>query len=607
MSGIVAVVNRDRAPVNLALLTRLAGSMDTQGPDLREVWSGGEAGLGHTLLGTTAEAETKRQPCTLDGLVWIAADARIDARAELAGSLEAAACKGVSGASDAELILHAYRAWGVECLRRLIGDFAFLIWDGRERSLFGARDHLGVKPLFYTDTGKSFFCSNALDTLRLAPGVSSELNIRTVADYLLFDCGWDRDATYFNGIYRLPAGHYFLYSEQGLRTASYWSPEVKPVRYRRAYDYVDRFRELFQAAVNDRLRTGRATIFMSGGLDSTMVAAHANRAKGTRLRAHTLVIDRLFADEERKYSQLAANFLSIPIEHLATDDILPYSHHLDWQFSKWTPEAHPRAGVAYARDCAASQYSRVALTGCGGDPDLHTDAGYIAGYLRPARWWQLVTGVAWHIRIGRRLPRLGIRSLLRKRLRAGQTFRPPYPPWLNPDLEKRLDLRGRYEQIFAVKPLSGDGRSEAIESFRDPSWQAFFEGLDPGITGFPLEQRHPFFDLRLVTFLTAIPPLPWCQEKLLFKAAGRGMLPPEILLRPKQPLLRDPIAEQLRHCGPEWWAKHFEPDPELARFVRLEAVFQNPGGASWELWKNLRILNLNYWLRSGRRPPAAAA
>jgi asparagine synthase (glutamine-hydrolysing) len=607
VSGIVGILNRDRAPVNVELLTRMTASMDMQGPDLREVWGRGEAGLGHTLLRTTRESEAERQPCTIDGSVWIAADARVDARAELAESLESAGCHGVSGATDPELILHAYRTWGVDCLGRLIGDFAFLIWDSRARRMFGARDHLGVKPLYYAETDKSFICANAVDTLRLAPGVSSELNPQAVADYLIFDCCWDQTATYFAGIHRLPAGHYFLYTEQGFHTARYWSLQVKPVRYKRAYDYVDHFRELFQAAVNDRLRTTKVTVFMSGGLDSTIVAAHANRAMGTGLRAHTLVIDRLFADEERKYSQLAADFLSIPIEHLATDDILPYSHHLDWQFSKWTPETHPRAGVAYARDAAVSRYSRVALTGSGGDPDLHTNPGYIAGYLRPRRWWQLINGVAWYIRIGRRLPRLGIRSLLRKSLRGPQPFRPPYPAWLNPDLEKRLDLRERYEQIFVVKPLSEDGRSEAIESFSDPSWQSFFESLHPGITGFPLEQRHPFFDLRLVTFLTAIPPLPWCQEKLLFKAAGRGMLPREVLLRPKQPLIRDPIVEQLRPCGPEWWTGHFQPDPELARFVKLDAVSRNPGSASWELWKNLRLISLNYWLQAGRRPPAAAA
>jgi hypothetical protein len=85
------------------------------------------------------------------------------------------------------------------------------------------------------------------------------------------------------------------------------------------------------------------------------------------------------------------------------------------------------------------------------------------------------------------------------------------------------------------------------------------------------------------------------------------MLPAAVLLRPKQPLLHDPIAEQLRNCGPEWWANHFVPDPELARFVKLDAVSRNPGSSSWELWKNLRLISLNYWLKAGRRPPPTAA
>src|SRR5882757_2124723 len=129
MNGIVGVIHLDGAPVDRQLVQDLTDSLRYRGPDAQNVWVDGPVGLGHTLLKTTYESEREHQPLTIDDQVWIVADARIDARAELVAELRARGHDAVLEAPDVELILRAYEAWGEHCAEHLLGDFAFAIWD----------------------------------------------------------------------------------------------------------------------------------------------------------------------------------------------------------------------------------------------------------------------------------------------------------------------------------------------------------------------------------------------------------------------------------------------------------------------------------------------
>src|SRR5213593_4056581 len=147
MSGIVGIVNFDGAPIDRDLLSRMTEFMSFRGPDAQGIWIDGSIGLGHTTLRTTWAAETENQPLTLDGKVWLTADVRLDAREELLKKLQDKLDRSLTREripSDAELILFAYEVWGEECLKHLIGDFVFAIWDGGAQRLFCARDHFGV-------------------------------------------------------------------------------------------------------------------------------------------------------------------------------------------------------------------------------------------------------------------------------------------------------------------------------------------------------------------------------------------------------------------------------------------------------------------------------
>src|SRR5262245_49650350 len=144
MSGIAGIVHLDGAPADAPRLRSMVRSMSGHGRDAQDIWTDGPVGLAHALLQTTDGTSPEQQPGTVDGHTWIAADCRLDGRGDLCRELGDR--DDVRHATDAQLILHAYAAWGDRCVERLCGDFAFALWDGRQRRLLCARDHFGVKP-----------------------------------------------------------------------------------------------------------------------------------------------------------------------------------------------------------------------------------------------------------------------------------------------------------------------------------------------------------------------------------------------------------------------------------------------------------------------------
>ena len=181
-----------------------------------------------------------------------------------------------------ELVLRAYAVWGVDCVRHLLGDFSFAVWDAPRQRLFCARDHLGVKPFYYAQLGRTVVVSNTLDCIRLHPAVSRDLNDAAIADFLLFGANQADRPTSFRDIQRLAPAHSITWSDGAPRCRRYWTlPVEEPIYFQRADDYSDRFKELLQAALRDRLRTRRVGVLMSGGVDSPTLAAVAQTCCGS--------------------------------------------------------------------------------------------------------------------------------------------------------------------------------------------------------------------------------------------------------------------------------------------------------------------------------------
>jgi len=495
------------------------------------------------------------------GLI-ISADARLDGRSELINKLSLK-----QSATDAELILYAYEAWGEDCVKHLIGDFAFAIHDSNSRRLFCARDHFGVKPFFYAGLANDFIFSTNLNELRQDPRVSNTLNEIAIGDYLLFGVNQDLSTTTFKDIQRLPPAHSLTFADGSIKIRCYWTPSIQnEVRFGKPNNYVERFSELFSTAIEDRLRTDRVAISMSGGLDSTSIAAIARTQlrDDSALQAFTVVYDKLIPDEERYYSTAAATHLAIPITHLAADDYSLFDEQVPGDMDQAEPfrlSPYTAQFNSLLRLCAA--HGRVALTGYDGDAFMNEP--------------------------GRR--HFGIRSKL-KRLFGKYGAEIVLPEWIDESFAERTQLLDRWKQSWSSRV--------DLASPANPVWTALFESYDRRATRLNLEVRHPFIDVRLVEFLSAIPARPWCVNKNILRLAMKDKLPPAVVDRPKTPLAGNPALQLVRH-GSVRWLDSFEVSPQLRDFVNFKLRPRVAGEQTSDgLWANLRIYALNYWLTNSQ-------
>ena len=620
MSGFAGIVNRDNAPADREFARKMTEFLTFRGPDSQIVWAEGQAALGHALLRTSPESIDEHQPCSLFGRVWITADARLVARVDLIRRLADNDCRLTPTTSDARLILGAYYIWGEECVQHLAGDFSFGIWDQEKRRLFCARDHFGSRPFFYAQVGTSLVFGNTLVCLRLHPKIGRELDERFIGDWLLTDQSGDPARTAFKDLHRLPAAHCLIWDAGGLQVRRYWAlPTEHPVlRFRRPEEYVEEFRRLLDLALKDRLRTPRAAVFMSGGLDSTLVGAAANALLkreygGSDLQAHALVYNRLVHDEEATWAPRAAEGIGIKLHPMPMDDSPTYP---GWNqgtplLSADDPQMVRRVGlqpeplnfpILQSRvdlQAAAARSARVVLTGQGGDPGLAWPNAYFFGLLRSGHFFQFSKEVAGHWMKHGRHPPLGLRWLLESWRKKPEPT--GYPSWLNEGFAARLDLPSRFRELNQEPAAVHKTRALGYRYLADPvTWPVTFEYLDAGATGVPLEVCHPLFDLRIVSFFLSIPPFPWCLDKEMLRSAGVGLLPEDVRLRPKRPFPIDPSVLAFRQLDHASLARYTLPEA-LDPFVRRDAVcvLEELRGerGNTQPWIDYRPYSFAYWVQ----------
>lgn len=530
------------------------------------------------------------------------ANARIDGREELIEKLKGKVALNQSP-TDAELILYAYEAWGEDCVKHLIGDFAFAIWDNRSQRLFCARDHFGVKPFFYSCAGNDFIFSDNLNELRRDARVSDALDEIAIGDYLVFGLNQDLSSTTFKDIRRLPPGHSLTFREGSMTIRRYWTPAVpNEVHFRDRHSYVERFLELLSQAVDDRLRTDRVSVSMSGGLDSTSVAALAcERLGSSRVHACTVVYDHLIPDEERQYSKAAAEHLGIPISYVVADRCSLFDEQVAGDMDQPEPFLLSPLTAQFhnlLRLCAA--HGPVALTGFDGDAFITEPfSSYFRSSAKRLKLNDLATATSWYVWTQRALPPIGFRTRIKRMLRKerSDSF---FPDWIDKSFAKRTNLDARVKESANDRVHAVERRPAALQFLKSKVWAPLFEGYDSGATKLDLELRHPFMDLRLVEYLLAIPAVPWCMNKHILRLAMKDRLPAAVLNRPKTPLAGNPALQLARHASVRW-LDSFEVNPQLRDFVDLNlrrsiADEQTPDG----LWASLRVFALNYWLTNSQ-------
>ncbi|MBF6568636.1 MAG: asparagine synthetase B, partial [Candidatus Binataceae bacterium] len=206
MSGIAAIFDRDFAPIDRAEIDRMLAAIAHRGPDGSNSWARGPVALGHAAFRTTPESLHEVQPLFDEPSgICLTLDGRIDNRDELGDALRANGAR-LTADSDAEMVLRAYQLWGEDCAIRLIGDFALVIWDERNRIIFAARDAIGVRPLYYHCDSRRFVAGSEPREIVEGARLAREPNEGWIAEYL--NGGLiTRDETPLRGVMALPPAH----------------------------------------------------------------------------------------------------------------------------------------------------------------------------------------------------------------------------------------------------------------------------------------------------------------------------------------------------------------------------------------------------------------
>jgi asparagine synthase (glutamine-hydrolysing) len=560
--------------------------------------------------------------------VRVIASARLDRVADLVREV-APWLEGQPSPSAADLILAAYFRWQNRCPEHLLGDFAFVIWDSRQRSLLAARDPLGIKPLHYARSGTRWCLASEVLCLLAHPDASPELDLESVGDFLT---GTDhpQDRTFFRQIRRLPPGHCLHLDLRTTATAEhlwrYWSldRQIEPCSETEA---AERFRSLLRQAVGDRLPASPevAAIALSGGLDSATVASLACRERARTgaprtLIAGSLVFDTLGECDERPYLRTILEHLEIPAVTVEAErfwflgDPEAYQPEIDTPVLSW--EGSYRQLLRGLADHGVG----VLLTGHGADHLLKGSRRVYSDRLRhgDARALIEVVGYAqresrdWHFLykyLAAPLIPVPFENLLRRI--SGRSLTPPdVPSWIAPELAQATGLQARLHTSWDCRRHMRSAHQEIRELFAQADYLRSVEWYDRNAAPFGIEMRHPFLDRRLVELVLATPPRHLFRlgvYKPLLRQATVGLLPEavrlrrdktrlgrflEYSLREKAPaqveeLLRAPMVESFGLCAGEPLRKAF-----------TDYLQGRPNTSGRMLWN---ALSLEIWLRRHAR------
>lgn len=638
MSGLAVLFRRDRRPVQRETVWAMLNAVPYRGPDGMRVQVQADLGLGFAKMATTPEEEDEQQPLISPrtGCVVIA-DARLDNRASLLARLP----ERISPtASDAELILCAYEAWGTDAVEKLLGDFAFVIWDPVRQRLTCARDTSGQRPLFYRLDHRVFAASSEIHQLLQDPSVPMEPNEEHIRGALvprnMFRNTHDQSTTFYTGIYSLPAGQLLIVDRATDRLHKYWEFQFgSELHYRNADEYAEHYSQIFSEAVRARLRTSRPVgALLSGGLDSSSVVCMAEDLiqRGSvgdpGFISFTSVFEGLECNE-RDLVQDIQNKYHFKAEYIPSEQAIGVSTLAPRGFLE-SPFIGGSDQLGALCDAVGHAGVRVLLTGdvadcCIAGSPLVFDSLLRHGKLRDVgRYLNIyrsvsndslrkiftlyVLGPFLPLALQRRLMLAYTRRALRR------TWHRQLPNWLGSDIREDL----RWKQLDLSLAAERNRRFSSIAR----QWEydlLYPPEIAPNPPGRSIVTWRPFADRRVHEFLLRIPPEQkfspasgadqwYAASKQLTRRAMRGLLPDSIRTRTTKPHFGSAYLDGIQRQLPAYEAA-FGPsarleiadrgyvDPDLFR-ARLAAL--GDGAMGNDFMYILSMVSLERWLRGFR-------
>ena len=545
----------------------MSAALVHRGPDGGEIWCDGAVGLGHQMLWTTPESLTEVLPfTTVDGRFVITADARVDNRSELIRLLKLERAADVI--TDSELIVASYEKWGERCPEKLLGDFAFAIWDNLNQSLFCARDHFGVKPFYYFLSDKLFVFASEIKALFRLPEVPRRLNEVKIAEHLSIRPSVS-EITFFADVKTLSKAHFMSLREREVKIQSYWALDPnRRILLGSDDEYAEALREVFTEAVRCRLRSAYPIgSMLSGGLDSSSIACTARellKKQNKTLHTFSVMFEDVPESDETIYidavvaqngieSHYAPGDQSGPMSFVdemmwhCDNAMVPGNLHFIWRLYKESLKQH---GV------------RTILDGWDGDSTVSHGTEYFIDLARAKKYVTLFKETWGYARHFEKTPPLkvfwwnlehfGLSPRARKTIRPVQRVTralgrraakvlgdKPIPSSFNhfvrEDFTRRVLAQNQQTARTADNSApNGSSNHLHLNRLTGVGMTQNLELMNNAAAAFSVDLRFPFWDKRLIEFCVAIPSdqkLNKGLNRMVMRRAMKGTLPESVRLR----------------------------------------------------------------------------
>lgn len=561
MCGIMAIHEADGRPTIYDLKAGLS-VLHHRGPDGENAWQSkdGAVSLGHVRLSIIDHATGSQPIANEDGSIVCVVNGEFYEFEQIRNHLTGRGHRFRTD-SDSEILLHLYEEMGIECLSRLRGEFAFVLWDSNQRCLWAARDRFGIKPLFFAERGATLIFGSEAKALHAA-GVPA---------------GWDEQGflesmanifppthTLFHGISVIPPGHYLVSKNGSWNIHRYWDfdfPVEADLRHRPVEQYVEEFRAILDDAVRVRMRADVPVgCFLSGGIDSCSVLALMTQYASRPIQAFSMSFDHPLFDEapiaRRMADHVGAEINFLPVSHaMLADDMSDALWHNENLFRN----AGCAALFALSRNTRDSGY-KVVLTGEGSDEILGGYAGVRQDMIRhtpgPDQASRLESLRSGSVTSGGIMFSPGAVEGIAAFNRAIG-----YTPSFVEAHKLRMD---RFKQVLTIPYDTDELLSRIIDRVNVPNQlegrhvinKSMYLGAFTVLQGYTLsavgdrvqmahsvEGRLPFLDHHVVEYTRTLPAsmkIRGTQEKFVLREAMKGMLPDELANRPKYPFFAPP-------------------------------------------------------------------
>ena len=590
MSAIAGILWTDAASAEPGAIHRLTTAMQACGPDGRAHWAHGAVAFGHCMLRATPESVDEHQPLANEDesvvLVW---DGRLDNREELQRELTALGAR-LRTASDAELVLRGYEAWGSQCPAKLLGDFAFAAWDGPRNRMFCARDAMGARPFFFTRSANFFAFASEDEALARLPGVPNELSEAHIAYFLVPSfLGFDSTHSWLKNIRALGAAQSMTVAPgRSERIDTYWRLEPGPMNsYASDEECVQAFLKVFAEAVRCRMRArGEVACMLSGGLDSASTLAMTRRvAPAAPVHTFSAVSDDVAACIESQCILSLACDGDATAHHVRVPSFTGMLDLEDLVQAGWA-NAHPidNSLLLPAMMCLAASRSghRVMMTAVCGDLTTQGTYPYIVALVKQGLWrraWREcgLAGAHHTYLQGQSRAAIFVKSL----------YRAATPSWLQRAVRR---IRGRSDQTLQNDSLIstalaarvgvaewqaasarqdsacvGDMQRAHIRSMQPPHGIASSLGGYNRVAGKAgVELRDPWADRRVVEFWVRLPlqyKFRGGWTKYLVRRAFENELPAEVVWR---------VGKQ--HVGWNFFYRLMDETPQRTTFTMEQGL-----------------------------------